>query len=52
LAVGTYLGFADIQKNRPEFKLLYDRKAYSQARAKLELMLKNCTNLIQWYDMG
>jgi hypothetical protein len=27
-------------------------KAYSQARAKLEPMLKDCANLIQWYDMG
>lgn len=43
---------ASIQKTRTEFKRLYDRKAYSQARAKLEPMLKNCANLINWYDIG
>jgi len=43
---------AAIQKTRDEFKKLYDRKAYSQARAKLEPVLKNCSELIHWTDMG
>lgn len=41
-----------MQKTRAEFKRLYDRKAYAQARAKLEPLLKNCSELIHWSDMG
>jgi len=41
-----------MQKTRDEFKRLYDRRAYSQARAKLEPVLKNCSELIHWADLG
>ena len=41
-----------IQKARNEFKQLYDKKGYSRARARLEPVLKNCSALIHWADMG
>ncbi|MCE1225589.1 MAG: hypothetical protein LWW87_03770 [Geobacteraceae bacterium] len=39
-----------VKKNRTEFKQLYDRKAYSQARTKLEPLLKNCSYLLHWTE--
>ncbi len=43
---------AAMQKTRAEFKRLYDRKSYALARARLEPVLKKCSALIHWSDMG
>lgn len=39
-----------VKKTRTEFKQLYNRKAYSQARTKLEPLLKNCSYLLHWTE--
>ena len=41
-----------VLKASKEFELLYDRKAYRQARAKLEPVLKNCARVIHWSELG
>lgn len=43
---------ASIAKTRAEFKRLYDRKAYSEAVAVLEPVLKNCSKTMYWLDIG
>lgn len=39
-----------IQKSRRKFKQLYDKKAYPQAKAVLEPILKDCSRYIHWLD--
>ena len=42
----------DVEKSRTEFKKLYDKKAYAQARARLEPVLKECAPLLHWSELG
>jgi hypothetical protein len=37
---------------RTEFKRLYDKKAYPQALAKLEPVLKSCARMVGWIEEG
>lgn len=43
---------ASVQKTRDDFSLLFDRKDYVQAQAKLEPLLDTCARVIHWSDMG
>lgn len=41
-----------IRKSRRDFKRLYDRKAYAEAVAVLEPLLKGCSKTMTWVDKG
>lgn len=41
-----------IRKTRDEFKKLYDKKAYAQARAKLETVIGSCSDILDWWASG
>lgn len=43
---------ASIQQSRDDFKLLFDKKDYLHAQAKLEPVLDKCSNIIHWSDLG
>jgi len=43
---------ASLRKTRNEFKRLYDRKAYSEARTKLEPALRACKKTLNWLEEG
>ncbi|MDQ5984458.1 MAG: hypothetical protein CSYNP_00153 [Syntrophus sp. SKADARSKE-3] len=45
-------GQADLRKTRNEFKKLYDKKNYAQARLKLEAVLKDCAKTMDWLELG
>lgn len=45
-------GKVALQKTRNEFKRLYDKKAYAQARLKLESVLKDCARTLNWLEIG
>jgi len=45
-------GRAQMRRTRDEFKRLYDRKAYAEARAKLEPLLGGCAKTTDWLDDG
>jgi hypothetical protein len=40
------------QKARNDFKRLYNKKSYTQARDKLETLLSNCSEFIGWIEGG
>jgi hypothetical protein len=42
----------EIRKTRNEFKKLYDKKTYDQARTKLEKILRDCVNTLDWLETG
>ncbi|MBP1709904.1 MAG: hypothetical protein H6Q49_106 [Deltaproteobacteria bacterium] len=42
----------EIRKARNEFKRLYDKKVYDQAGAKLEKILRDCVNTLDWLETG
>ena len=42
----------EMAKTRSEFKRLYDKKQYSEALAKLEPVLSNCSGILHWLDKG
>lgn len=43
---------ANIDKSRKEFKTLYTQKKYSEALAKLEPVLNNCSQTLYWIETG
>jgi len=40
------------KKSQAEFKRLYDRKEYQEARNKLEPLLKGCSDSLEWIEKG
>lgn len=53
---GAYLkakqGCSEIKKSRDEFKRLYNKKAYAQARDVLEPVVKNCEDVMDPMEIG
>jgi hypothetical protein len=45
-------GRAAMRRTRDEFKRLYDRKAYAEARAKIEPLVTGCGKTTWWLDDG
>lgn len=43
---------AQVRRTRNDFKRLYDRKDYRQAREKLDPVLANCEKYLWWLDEG
>lgn len=43
---------ASMKKTRKEFKRLYDKREFALARVKLEQLLKTCSDIIDWTDLG